>query len=171
MYWTDWGNPGKIERASMDGTARETLHDTALIWPNDITIDYQSQTIYWMDASLDKLESSHVNGSNRRVISRELIVHPFSLTFYNGIIYWSDWGYKRVIFASLSNVTAVFGIVPTLSNDPSGVKVVSLDAQPISELLFSQVIYSRIISYFGVWKKVEQFTKKSPLLWAAVKAL
>ena len=117
----------------MDGTARETLHNNALIWPNDITIDYQTQTIYWMDAGLDKLESSHVTGLNRRVISRELISHPFSLTFYSGVIYWSDWGYRRVIFASLMDTADVFGLVPILASDPTEVRIVALDAQPISK--------------------------------------
>ena len=133
MYWTDWGNPAKIERASMDGTARETLHNTDLVWPNDITIDRQSQTIYWMDASLDKLERSHVTGSSRQLLSTAAITHPFSLTLYNGSIYWSDWGFRRVIFASLSNLEGVFGLVPVLPSDPTGVKVVSLDVQQISE--------------------------------------
>ena len=40
MFWTDWGSPGKVERAYMDGTGRITLANTSLVWPNDITIDY-----------------------------------------------------------------------------------------------------------------------------------
>ena len=140
MYWTDWGNPGKIERASMDGTARETLHNTELVWPNDITIDRQSQTIYWMDANLDKLERSHVTGSNRQLLSTTLISHPFSLTVYNGVIYWSDWGFRRVLLASLSDLENVYGIGPVLSNNPTGVKVVSLNVQQISEFHFHHPI-------------------------------
>ena len=61
MYWTD------TERASMDGTSREVLHNTNLVWPTALTLDYDTQTLYWLDASLDKLETSHVNGSNRRL--------------------------------------------------------------------------------------------------------
>ena len=45
MFWTDWGSPGKIERAYMDGTGRMTLADTSLVWPNDITIDYEVEMI------------------------------------------------------------------------------------------------------------------------------
>ena len=41
MFWTDWGSPGKVERAYMDGTGRTTIADTSLVWPNDITIDYE----------------------------------------------------------------------------------------------------------------------------------
>ena len=47
MFWTDWGSPGKVERAYMDGTGRMTLADTSLVWPNDLTIDYDvSNTFY-----------------------------------------------------------------------------------------------------------------------------
>jgi hypothetical protein len=137
MYWTDWGTPAKIERASMDGTARQTLHNTSLVWPNGITIDYQSQTIYWVDANLDKLESSHVNGSYRRLVSFQRIVHPFSLTLYNGTLYWSDWEYRTVLYASLSSPESVFSLINNefriLSGAPTGVKVIALDSQPISK--------------------------------------
>ena len=30
MYWSDWGDAPTIERASMDGRAREILHNTQL---------------------------------------------------------------------------------------------------------------------------------------------
>ncbi len=41
MFWTDWGTPGKVERSYMDGSGRITIADTDLVWPNDITIDYE----------------------------------------------------------------------------------------------------------------------------------
>ncbi len=40
MFWTDWGTPGKVERSYMDGSERITIADTNLVWPNDITIDF-----------------------------------------------------------------------------------------------------------------------------------
>ena len=67
MYWTDWGNPAKIERASMDGQNRTVLHNTLLTWPNGITIDYSAQKLYWVDAFLDKIEYSGVDGTGRQV--------------------------------------------------------------------------------------------------------
>ena len=67
MYWTDWGNPAKIERASMDGQNRIVLHNTLLTWPNGITVDYSAQKLYWVDAFLDKIEYSDVDGTGRQV--------------------------------------------------------------------------------------------------------
>lgn len=38
LYWTDWGNSPKIERAYLDGDARTELITTNLQWPNGLTI-------------------------------------------------------------------------------------------------------------------------------------
>ena len=109
MYWTD------TERASMDGTSREVLHNTNLVWPTALTLDYDTQTLYWLDASLDKLETSHVNGSNRR------LYHPLWITFYQNRLYWTDLGAQAVLSASIklpstvSKVISGRGVYPRVS--------------------------------------------------------
>ena len=32
MFWSDWGKKPRIERAWMDGTNREIIIDTELVW-------------------------------------------------------------------------------------------------------------------------------------------
>ena len=39
MFWTDWGDLAKIERAGMDGSQRTTIVSTELKYPNGIAID------------------------------------------------------------------------------------------------------------------------------------
>lgn len=34
MYWTDWGQDAKIERASLDGSDRVVFIKNNLVWPN-----------------------------------------------------------------------------------------------------------------------------------------
>ena len=51
----------------MDGQNRTVLHNTLLTWPNGITIDYSAQKLYWVDAFLDKIEYSDVDGTGRQV--------------------------------------------------------------------------------------------------------
>ncbi len=41
MYWTDWGNPPKIERANLDGSDRVVLVNTSLGWPNGLALDFE----------------------------------------------------------------------------------------------------------------------------------
>ena len=130
MYWTDWGTPGKIERASMDGTSRVVLHSTNLRWPNALTLDYNTQTLYWMDAFLDKLESSNADGSNRRLLSRTQIRHPFDVTFYQKRLYWTDWQLNTVYSALVDHPTQVSVVMRGLVLDPMGISVVSVDRQP-----------------------------------------
>ena len=90
MYWTDWGGVAKIERASMDGSDRRVLHSTGLIWPNGLTIDYPAQRIYWVDASLDRIEYSNVDGSGRFILFSGLD-HPFAITLGGNLLFWTDW--------------------------------------------------------------------------------
>ena len=130
MYWTDLGAMAKIERASMDGTSREVLHNTSLIWPNALTLDYDTQILYWMDASLDKFESSYADGSNRRLLSTTHIYHPFGITFYQNIVYWTDWQYNVILSAPVSHPTQVSVVMSGLVDRPMGISVVSVERQP-----------------------------------------
>ena len=68
------------------------------------------------------------------------VVHPFSIAFYDGTLYWSDWGFSGVFYASLSTQgMAMFDVVDLVAlqsdNDPTAVKVVAFDLQPISEFI------------------------------------
>lgn len=56
MYWTDWGEIPKIERAALDGSDRAVLVNTSLGWPNGLALDYTENKIYWGDAKTDKIE-------------------------------------------------------------------------------------------------------------------
>ena len=110
MYWSDWGDIPKIEHASMDGQARQILHNTQLVRPNGLTLDYQNQVLYWIDASLDRIESSNVDGTNRTLIANfSPNYHPFSMSFFNNILYWTDWGTDKIhsIFANGTSLTSL----------------------------------------------------------------
>lgn len=98
MFWTDWGETPKIERASMDGnhsTRRVVISDN-IFWPNGLTIDYEVQKIYWGDAKLRFISSMNYDGSNRKVVIEGSLSHPFALTVSGDFIYWTDWQVKSI---------------------------------------------------------------------------
>lgn len=66
IFWTDWGQQPRIEKAYMDGTGRAAVVDTSLFWPNGLTIDHPSHRLYWVDAKHHVIESSNLDGTDRR---------------------------------------------------------------------------------------------------------
>lgn len=38
LYWSDWGEVAKIEKAGLDGSHRSTIVHTDIEWPNGLTI-------------------------------------------------------------------------------------------------------------------------------------
>ncbi|XP_066267890.1 low-density lipoprotein receptor-related protein 4-like [Branchiostoma lanceolatum] len=102
MYWTDWGSQAKIERAAMDGTGRTTLINTGLVWPNGITLDKTAQRLYWCDARTYKIESSDLNGYDRRQFTFQL-VHFFGIAVDDTHVYWTAWNVPSVVRSSKIN--------------------------------------------------------------------
>ena len=80
----------------MDGKDRVTLHSHHIFWPNAFTIDYATHTLYWAYAKLLTLESSFIDGSNRRPIRTAGLRHPFAMTMFEDKLYWTDWQTKSI---------------------------------------------------------------------------
>ncbi|XP_025087886.1 low-density lipoprotein receptor-related protein 4-like isoform X3 [Pomacea canaliculata] len=99
LFWTDWGTKAKIERAFLDGTQREPLVTTGLGFPNALSIDYEAERLYWVDAKLDKIETSDLNGLHRVTLLQQ-VPHPFGLTLFGDFIYWTDWQTEKIERAS-----------------------------------------------------------------------
>jgi len=55
LFWTDWDSAApRIERCSMAGEFRQTIVLVSMFsdgeWPNGLTLDYELNRIYWIDA-------------------------------------------------------------------------------------------------------------------------
>ena len=129
LYWCDWGTVAKIEKASMDGTGREVIHSTGLIWPNGLTLDHTTQVLYWIDANYDRIETSHVNGSNRLVIATASISRPFSIAVFRDMLYFTD---RRTI-KSVPIAGGSVQDIDDLCELVAGIEVVSEERQPIGK--------------------------------------
>ncbi|KAK9870319.1 hypothetical protein WA026_006405 [Henosepilachna vigintioctopunctata] len=102
VFWTDWGPNPKIERAEMDGTNRNSIITESIFWPNGLTLDYTADRIYWADAKHNVIESSLFDGSNRKKVVTKGLPHPFAITIFEDVIYWTDWHTKSISCASKS---------------------------------------------------------------------
>jgi len=123
MYWTDWSSSPKNQKVIMDGTSRRFLFDTGIGWPNGLTQDYASQTLYWADAQLDHLESASTSGTNcQKLPVSNQFIHPFSLTFLRGYLYWTDWVWNAAFFAPVDNTeNGISVVLEGLQLDPMAI--------------------------------------------------
>ncbi|TRY84843.1 hypothetical protein DNTS_002284 [Danionella cerebrum] len=98
MYWTDWEEDdvndsiGRIEKAWMDGSNRKIFVTSNMLWPNGLTLDHGTSTMYWCDAYYDHIEKIYLNGTGRLVVysGRELN-HPFGIAQYQNSIFWTEY--------------------------------------------------------------------------------
>ena len=102
MFWTDWGSNVHIGKAYMDGSRPSVIVNSSLGWPNALTIDYNTNELFWADAREDYIAVSDLNGHNIRIVaSRSKIPnlqlhHVFAITLWEDFIYWTDWETKSV---------------------------------------------------------------------------
>ncbi|XP_024884777.1 very low-density lipoprotein receptor-like isoform X6 [Temnothorax curvispinosus] len=99
MFWTDWSDEARIERAGMDGTHRSVIVGNDVKWPNGLTLDLIGKRVYWVDAKLNIIGSCNYDGTGRRTVlySPDSLRHPFSITTFEDYVYWTDWD-KETIF-------------------------------------------------------------------------
>lgn len=93
MFWTDWGEVPKIERAGMNGdpaTRKVIVHEN-IFWPNGLAVDYDAQLVYWLDGRLNFVEVMDYDGRNRKTVIKEGVIYPFALTVFQNKLYWTDW--------------------------------------------------------------------------------
>lgn len=112
----------------MDGTAKAILHDTSLSAPYCITLDYDAQVLYWADYTLNKIEKSNADGSNRQLVTQSLINDAYSMTFFNGRLYWTDLSYDRILTLSVTSTTSTY-LTGGIGN-MYGIKAITEERQP-----------------------------------------
>ncbi|KAM9485972.1 low-density lipoprotein receptor-related protein 1B [Clarias gariepinus] len=98
MYWTDWEEDevndsiGRIEKAWMDGSHREIFVTSNMLWPNGLTLDHGSSTMFWCDAYYDHIEKIYLNGTGRMVVyNGKELNHPFGISHYRNTIFWTEY--------------------------------------------------------------------------------
>lgn len=137
MYWSEWGTSGRIEKASMDGANRTLVHNTDLVWPNALTLDIETQTLYWADANLDRIESSSVDGSNRQLISQTGIPigSPFGITLMdsNSLVFTDRFSHVLKQVNVNNRSVSMLREITSTCNQLFGIEFVTPRKQPESK--------------------------------------
>ena len=111
----------------MDGSAHSAIHTTNLQTPYALSIDYATQTLFWADSTLNKLESSSTDGTDRKSLNTNL-GDPFAMAFYDGKLYWSDDGNDGIYSTRAVAQGSVTSVLP-IGADVYGLKVIDEDLQ------------------------------------------
>ncbi|CAH1258061.1 LRP6 [Branchiostoma lanceolatum] len=100
MYWTDWGNPPKIERARMDGSERSVIVNFGQFrWPTGLALDASANRLYWCNGGTGEIWTSGVTGSNPRKIYTHTDRSLFGIAVDESYLYWTatnDPGIHRI---------------------------------------------------------------------------
>ncbi|XKL63596.1 hypothetical protein PGB90_005960 [Kerria lacca] len=134
LFWTDWGENPRIERAGMDGSNRSVIIHTKIYWPNGLTLDIANKRIYFADSKLDFIDFCNYDGTGRQqvVAGSHYLLHPHSLTLFEDTLYWTDRQLNRVLSAHKfrgKNQT----VVSHLISQPLSIHVHHPSLQPMSQ--------------------------------------
>ena len=139
MFLTNWiGGVPRIESSDMSGnpSSRKIIHSLANgkdgSWPNGLALDYVMKRLLWTDARSDSIHSCKYDGADERKIwqARKYLTHPFSLTVFENMIYWTDWRATSIVRANKWNGTNVHVVDRITTGQPSDIRVVHPSRQP-----------------------------------------
>eukprot|EP00111_Clytia_hemisphaerica_P010998 TCONS_00032248-protein len=136
MYWTDWGAKPCIKHATMDGLNPKIIIGTGLGWPNGLAVDKDENQLFWADALFDRIESSDLDGNNRKIILQTgNFNHIFAISLYNNYIYWTDWQTQSLMRVEKEGKGYQELLVGGLNRDPMGIRILSKSKQNCTRTL------------------------------------
>lgn len=107
MFWTDWGNPPKIEKSTVHGTNRVAIVTTNLTHPFGITLDRRNKHIFWVDNGMDVIESVDYNGNSRKLLFHQPGMSFSGVTFTSSYLFINGWNQNWVSQLDAYNGTVV----------------------------------------------------------------
>lgn len=130
LYWQNL-YAGRIERANKDGSQKEVLIASGLLFPYGFAVDSQSNVMFWSNSGW--IQRSEIDGTNVETILRSALGSPYRLAVdsVNRRIYWTEDYQELSRIQRLSLGTAQWDdllrtrlVVPRdLGLDPAGKKI------------------------------------------------
>ncbi|XP_067239526.1 nidogen-2 isoform X2 [Chanodichthys erythropterus] len=93
LYWTDFGRHTINRVVLVFGSEPEAIVSQGLVQPEGIAVDTVHRKLFWVDSGKDRIETSDLDGRNRKVLIDSDLVNPRAITVdaKSGILYWTDW--------------------------------------------------------------------------------
>lgn len=89
MFCTVIKRQPSILRIGMNGLGSEKIITDDIKEPKGIAVDFMSKRIYWSDSHLHRLESSNLQGKERKILINKL-KSPFGIAVFGDDVFWSD---------------------------------------------------------------------------------
>ncbi|KAF5269791.1 hypothetical protein FQA39_LY08572 [Lamprigera yunnana] len=98
---------------------------TNISTPNGIAVDWIANNVYWTNTGYKNIEVAKYDGSFRKVIIKENLLEPRSITIFprRGYLYWSDWGDSPKIERSYLDGSSRKAIVTSRLGFPNGLVI------------------------------------------------
>ncbi|XP_035767039.1 pro-epidermal growth factor [Neolamprologus brichardi] len=79
-----------VECSSLEGRDRAVIARTNLVSPTGLTIDFTEDRVFWCDQRKGTIETAALDGSDRRVLSKNQVGQPFDLALFEDRLWISD---------------------------------------------------------------------------------
>lgn len=134
LFWADYGQNPKIERALLDGTNRTVLVSSGIMTPRGLALDWKTGYVYWVDDSLDMIARVSPQGGETEIVRYgSRYPTPYGIAVFEESIIWVDRNLKKVFQASKEpGSTEAPGVIRDNVNMLRDVTVFDQRTQPTS---------------------------------------
>ena len=84
VYWSDV-DQGRIFSSFSNGSSLKTLFHCNVQTPDGLAIDHVGRNIYWTDTGTKGIEVGRLDGTRRRVLSKDGLDQPRAIVLYERI--------------------------------------------------------------------------------------
>ncbi|XP_048340432.1 low-density lipoprotein receptor-related protein 2 [Sphaerodactylus townsendi] len=101
LFWADYGQNPKIERAFLDTTNRTILVSEGIVTPRGLAVDHNNGYVYWVDDSLDMIARISQDGGEPEIVRYgSRYPTPYGITVFENSMIWVDRNLKKIFQAS-----------------------------------------------------------------------
>lgn len=108
LFWTNRAR-GQIMRANLNGSDVRILENSVGMQPNMITVDFETERLFWTDTSKQNIASCDFFGEKFSVILADNILvrlpNPYALAISNRTMFWSDINENKIMKAYVKEYT------------------------------------------------------------------